>query len=368
MKFKTSVLEIKRALAVLSPITNHNHQTLAFRYILIRQKDDVIEFKGFDDSTVGSAFISYTKLEGDTKEAYVLAKHLRGLVNKFAGDEISFTITDDSCKIAVGRSRYSLNSLDPEVAKESLEALDIDYYSVFVSDEDSIPIKVDKFTTAYSSISHCLSKDTSTKILQNIFFKQGKMLACDGVRGAAVEFKVDFNDVMFHKKICDCIMSTNESEVRILIAGDRVYGGTSNSIFVSMISEEYPIDKIWDIINNFHEDVEYPIDMDVEPDEINDKLGRILLFADGETNAVGLINDTKTLKLVVNNNSSAEEYITIFKQNGEPSEFEIYLDGKSFKEALTKSLTKTRWVAQSSDDIQYVYDGSLLQFFNGLDM
>lgn len=365
MKFKTSVSEIKRALSILSPITNHNHQTLAFRYILIRQRGDKIEFKSYDDYTVGSAFIIHYDFEGENKEIYVLAKHLIGLVNSFSGDEVKFNVTDDYCKISVGRSRYSLQTLDPQIANESLEPLDIDYYDLEVDQEI---IKVDKFSTAYSSISHCVSKDSAVKVLHNVYLYRGKLIACDGVRGAVVDFESELNGIMFHKKICDCILNTNSNEVSIMVSGDKFYGKTDNSIFVSVISEEYPIEKIWDIINKFKEDIEYPIDIDFDPDEISEKLGRILLFTDSDTNAVGLSNEEKTLKLIVENKSSAEEHISIYQQNGEPHEFIIFLDGKSFKEALSKSLSKTRWVAQDVDGIQYVYDGSLLQFFNGLDM
>lgn len=364
MKFKASMSDVKRALSVLSSIVNLNHQTLAFRYILIRLNNDRIEFKGYDDYTVGSAFITQYDLEGENKEAYILAKHFIGLISKFSGDEIKFNITDEFCKISVSKSRYALNCLDVEIAKEALDPLDIDYYDIELP---GTLIKVDKFSTAYSSISHCLSKDSSVKVLQNIYLYRGKLIACDGVRGAVIDFESDLNEVLFHKKICDCILNTNANEVFIMVAGDKMYGKTADSIFVSMISEEYPIENIWKIINKFHEESEYPIDIEFDPDEVGEKLGRILLFADGETNAVSLSNEKKTLKLTVENKSSAEEYISAYKQNGESNEFVIFLDGKTFKESLSKSLSKTRWVAQSTDEIQYVYDGNLLQFFNGLD-
>ena len=209
MKFKTSINEFKKAIQLLNPIVNHNHAQLIYRYLLIRLKNKQIEIKGFDDYTIGSAFINYYDMENEDKNnRYILAKHLFGLINSFNNGEIIIEFVNDKCILKHNRSQYTLPLLDEEYASENGDPLDLDYY-VMESFDYSFLIK--DFTDKYNSISHCLSKDNSQRNLQNIYIANNKMIACDGIRGAVIDFNVNIEGLALHKKACDCLMNGGQT-------------------------------------------------------------------------------------------------------------------------------------------------------------
>jgi len=364
MKISTTVNEVKKALQKLTPIINYNHSTLAYRYLLIRKREDRIEFKAFDDYTVGSSFVACSNIEGEEENSYVLAKHFVGLIGSFGSKDITLEINQEGCKIKSGKSKYKLLVLDKEIAEESLKELDINYYDF---DEDDTKIKISNFAISYISIQHCLSKDNTQINLQNVFLKDNRMIACDGVRGAFVEFDTtNLNEVMLHKKVCDCIINVKESNEICLTRGDnRIFGRTDNFIFVSSVGDEYPYAQLEDIIVGFDEN-SLPIQIQVDTEDISEKLNRVLMFADSDTNSVLVSFDEKKLILSVENTNSAEEVIEVFN-NINKNDMSLYIDGKILREFMNKSLSEAKWLASDEESVQYVYDGNLLQFFLGLD-
>lgn len=373
MKFTTSSAEIKKGLQILSPIVNHQHPVLAFRYLLLRKFGDRIEMKAFDNTTVASAFINVFDATPEVEEegkAYVLAKHFMGLIYSVDSSDITFDVTEDSCKIKFGRSRYKLKMLDPEVANETLGDLDIDYYEISKQKREEFQgVRVDKFAVAYNSISHCLSKDDSQRSLQNVYCTKDALIACDGIRGAVCELDgMNLDGIMLHKKACNCIINIGNADSVNLISSDgKIFGYTDNFIFVTVLDEDYPYDSISPIIASFY-DTDFSIKLKIDTNEVSDKLSRILMFADKDTNSIKIDSseDGKGVALYVDNQSSAKETITVFRDNENCAPFSLFLDGSSFKEALSKSLIETEWFSNGGDSMQYIYDGSLLQFFQGL--
>lgn len=362
MKFKTTIKELKKAINFLYPIINYNHVSLPYRYLLMKFKDGKIELKAFDDYTIGSSFVKiYDVEEDENNSGYVLAKHFISLINSFVGNEAIVKISDNKINIRVNKSYYSLKTLEDSIVEEVLCEIDVDFLDIPMFD-----INLKDFVSSYCSVSHCLSKDVSQRNLQNILIKNSKMIACDGIRGALCSFDINNDiEIMLHKKVCDCISNISDSNVvKIGIHEGRLYGKTDNFIFISSLSEEYPYESIQPIIDSFgHKDNVVKIKFD--PDEVLDKISRLLIFADNDTNSIAVSIKDNSLNFVVEDADVASETVELFESNVE-SDFLIFIDGKNFKEALGKSLASVSWEASDSDSVQYLYDGHLLQFFKGL--
>ena len=371
MKFKTTVSEVKRALNILSPIINVNHSTLAFRYILVRKRGEKIEFKGFNDYSVGSSFVNYYDIEEDTTYAYIFAKHFISLMNSFNKEDVVITITEDYCRVKCGKSQYKLQTLNTKIAEDSLKDLDFDYYNKPQAKEgvcSLVSFNVDDFVVSYKSVSHCLSTDSSTKILWNVLLHDNKMIACDGIKGAAIEFKNSANQLPLHKIACDCIANIkNSGEIELYhYVDDRIFGYAENFVFVTtLLSDSYPYDSIDTVLSQFDEK-KLPIKLKINPDDVVEKLTRILMFADTDTFSIQVSFKGKTLSLKVDNNTEAEETINIFENLGEDDLF-LYIDGRSLRELLMKSVSSILWATESENDPQFIWDGKLLQFFLGLE-
>jgi len=364
MKFKTTISELKKAMQILNSIINHNHTQLIYRYLLIRLKRNQIELKAFDNYTIGSVFINYYDMKDEDKEnRYILGKYLFGLINGFNNGEVVISFEDNKCFFIHGNSKYTLPLLDEEYASENGELLDIDYYQVYTPDYQ---ISVKEFTDKYNSISHCLSKDLSQYDLQNIYITDGRMIACDGIRGATIDFDKSVNDLSLHKKACDCLMNVGQvGEIHISVSNGKIIGNTENFIFTTTIETKYPYEEIKEIIDNYDKlDDAYYIKID--PDTVLDALNRILIFSDTETNSVGIKCSKDTLTLFVENRTHAYETIKLFESSGD-LDLSLFVDGKNLKEALYKSVSDTKWVTKDSNQIQYLYDGKVLQFFIGLE-
>lgn len=364
MKFKTSIIEIKKAISFISPIVNHGHASLAFRYVLIKKFGDKIEIKAYNDSSIGSGYFSFYDFEGEDCSAYVLAKHLFGLVNSFDKQEILFTIEKETCFLKCGRSEYKLKLLEESVAKNTLDDYDLSYEAP--KESKIIDIKTDLFTNAYNLVSHCLSKDSSRRDLQNVYLVDDRMIACDGVKGASVDFYCKNSGVMLHKIVCDCLLNLSGSiSGEIKHTQDRVYGYFNNFNFVSIVDDNYPYDSFKGVIDGFHVK-DHVMCIKLDPDEIIDKLSRILMFSDNETNSVLIEFEEKKLLLLVENNTYGKEEVNVF-ENLKNNSLKMYVDGSSLKDVLSKSKSETLWYSDGKDGVQYIYDGGLLQFFMGLE-
>jgi len=367
MKFETSTSELKKKLQFLSPVINYQHASLAYRYLLLRKKGDQIELKGFDDIAVSSTFIDIDNYGGDEQEVYILAKHFMGLISTIDHKSIIFNISKEKCSIKFGKSTYKLKILDKKIGDETLKALDIDYYDIHEESDSSV--KVNYFSTAYFSIAHCLSRDDSHRNLQNVFCKDGMIIACDGVKGAACEIKgINLEGVMLHRKACECVTSIKTTSDVYLISRDgKIYGHADDYRFVVTSEGDYPYDDIGPYITKFHEreNDSFENRFLLEPEEISEKLSRILMFTDADTNSVQ-VNFGEGMTLVVDNQSFAEEILSSFSNLSE-SDFSLIVDGKSFKESLSKTGEETVLLSDGVEEPQYLFDGALLQFFKGLE-
>ena len=191
------------------------------------------------------------------------------------------------------------------------------------------------------------------------------MLASDSIRGASIVFNTKLNDVMLHKDACQCITNLGRSKtINLKIADNKVLGTSDNFIFITTIDSDYPYSQIKPILDEFSEDKDLVIKFD--PDNLIDKLNRVLMFADTDTNSVFASINKKDFVLSVENKASAREVINAF-ENISGKEMSLLVDGKNLREALSKSLSETRWITDGENDVQYIYDGSLLQFFKGLE-
>ncbi|MGD9581634.1 MAG: hypothetical protein AB7V50_09700 [Vampirovibrionia bacterium] len=367
MKFKTTVLELKKAINNISPIINHNHSVLAFRYILIKKAGDKIEFKAYNDSSIGSGYVNYFEFEGEDVSAYILGKHLFSLINSFGKSEILFNIEEDYCSLKCGKSNYKLKLLEASIAKETLDDYEIPYEAP--ADAREVCFETDKFIAAYNSISHCISKDNAYKNLHNIFLVEDRMIACDKIKGATIKMEYGSPDgVSLHKTICDCIVNMDgKYQVKLYYFDDRVYGVCEGFKFISAVDNDYPYDSFKPIIDNFFENkATFDIKLKFDPEEIIDKLNRILILSDTDTNTVRVDFKGKELTLTVSGNAHGKEVINIFENLGQ-DDLDMLVDGLSLKDVLSKSMQNTYWYSNGDDSVQYVYDGSLLQFFMGLD-
>jgi DNA polymerase III sliding clamp (beta) subunit (PCNA family) len=363
MKFKSSVLELQRNLKLLTPVVNYNHPILAFRYIKIFVNNGRLEIKGFDQSFVASVFPEYSDIQDDKIYGNVLAKQFIGLINSFKSEEVLVTIKDSICHIKSGRSNYKLPLLDDHVFQESIGELDFDYYSIAFLKP---PIKVNSFVTKAMAVMHCLSKDDYRANLQYIYVKDGRMIACDGNKGAVIDFENEGLDgYLVHRKIINCIENiSNTNEMFITLCEDKLYVKTKNFLFCSAVADiEYPYETVKEFISNGFADKIHSIRLSAE--ELIDKLGRVLMFADNDTNTVKVFFNEQEISLIVENNSYAEETISHLGQAFK-SPFGLYVDGKNLRELLGKTTAEPYWNTDGEEEIQYLFDGELLQFFLGL--
>lgn len=374
MKFKTSINELKKTLSLLYPIINHNHSTLGMRYILVRQNgENTIEFKVFNDSIIGSSFIKGYDFELSEEEKnnilgeneyYVLGKHFIGLVNSFNASEIVISLDNDKCSIKCGKSNYKLKMLDDKIADEQLSGIDINYYNTKLVNQ--LEVKASNFIEAYNSVSHCMTKDNSRINLQSVAIYKNKMIACNDVLASVVPFDSGEVSLFLAKKACECILNMDKNDfVKIYFDNKQAIVSNNNFICITNVVDNYPIQKIEEKINDFNPK-DFKIHIVIEPDEIVDKLNRILMFTDNETNALDIIINKDNCVLTVENVSYAQETINLF-ENINNNDMSIFIDGKSLKESLQKTLSKTHWYSNGGEEMQYIHDGYLLQFFFGLE-
>ena len=370
MKFKTTTNGLKKALGMLHPVVNHNHSTLGMRYLLMRRVGEKIEFKAFNDFAIASVYIDYYDLT-DSKETsvfeaekvFILAKHFVALINSFNGSEITINTGEGKCSVKCGKSNYKLKVLDQEVANEQIGNQDFDYYGTFPSDK-SYSLKVADFSTAYNSVSHCVSKDSSNSDLQNLCIDGNRMITCDGFLSAVIPFESSGMEACLHKKACECILNLDKNKnIELSFSEEHILGKSEDFVFITTAHGDFPLDRIEEKIAGF--DLDSPVQIEIDPDEIVDKLNRLLMFANAETSAID-VHLGEELQLIVDGSSYAKEVINMFK-NIKKSEMVLSVDGKSLKEALNKSLSKVMWHTSSGQDMQYIHDGTLLQFFYGLD-
>jgi len=213
-----------------------------------------------------------------------------------------------------------------------------------------------------------LSKDSYQKALKNIYIDDGYFVACDGIRGAVANFSNQIKDLPLHEKLCDCIMNINNSaDISLKLEDVKVYGNTDNFAFVCIIDPNYPKDDIFKIINDFKsKDNKYATYIKIDPEEIVDKLSRVMIFADSETNSVKIhVEPDSGMTISVDNTASGEEKIEMFK-NVNNNAFDIIVDGKSLLECFSKIIDKANWVTNGTDNTQFLFDNNVFQFFMGL--
>lgn len=367
MKFKSSIVEMQKSVKLLSSIVNHNHPILAFRYLKLFVNNGRVELKAFDNTLVGSAFPNYAELEDDKIYGNILAKQFMALINSMkVGLDITITIDKNSCRIKSGRSNYKIPVLDSDVFKPAIGELDMDYYNVEFPKE---PVWVKGFLIKAKSVSHCLAKESYHRDLQHIYIKDNKMIACDAVRGAVIDFENKLLDgYLIHNRIINCVENVTDSgNIFFTIQDDNFFGKTDNFIFASsLLDVEYPYDNIAPYIEGFEEKAKYNLLLQTE--ETTEKLARVLMFADSETNAVLMQFEDGVIKFIVENNSYAEESVNIVLDDEENKKqsFAIFVDGKSLRELLAQTTGEARWYSNGETSTQYIHDGELLQFFLGL--
>lgn len=363
MKFKSTVYELQKTLKLLTAVVNYNHSVLAFRYLKVFVNNGKLEIKGFDNSFVASVFPQFSEIEDDGVYGLVLAKQFISLINTFKSEEISVSIDGNICHIKSGRSNYKLPLLEEEKFLSSVGPLDLAYYDIEYKNK---PIKLNSFLNRAEAVSHCLSKDDYHANLQHIYIKDNKMIACDSVKGAVIDFENEsLDDYLIHRKVISCLNNVSDTnEAFFTVEGSNLYVKAKNFIFAASLEKiVYPYEMIKRYIGDFQEVKSYIINLSTE--EFADKLGRVLMFADSETNSVQIAFQEKEISLIVSNNSYAEEKISSLGQEFKKP-FVLYVDGKSLRESLAKAMSNAYWHTDGEEEVQFIYDGELLQFFLGL--
>lgn len=351
MKFTTTINELRKAIALLSPITNY---VPSEKYILIRNKGDRIELKAFSDIAVASAFVSCQLIEGEGS-IYVLGKHFIGLINNFESGDITFDITDN-CKITCKKSKYSLKTLSEDIP------IEIDYYSI--SKEQGAEINVNLFKTAFSSIQHWIGRNFDANDFQNIYFCDGKMIACSESGGGFYYFDTkNIEKLTLHKRACALINNLkNQPSISIIKENGRVYGISDNFIFVVISSDSYPYDQFKEMVLKPLGE-EKKITFKFPSDEMTEKLTRVLMFSD-DYNAVRLQVRDNNLIVSARDTGEAEEIIEL---SDKCENFSIDVDGKNLLESVSKFSGDICYKTNDSNDVQFLSDDCLVQFYLGLE-
>lgn len=366
MKIKSKISKIKSALKLLSPIIDSNHSVLSFRYLLVRYKNEMIEFKAFNDSAIASSFLECSVEAKEEDCFFVLADHFLRLVNSFKSGDIQIYTKDDNCYIKKDKSKYSLKLLDKEVAWEVLKPIDIDYYKNVDMGKSSF--LVNDFAFCYSSVSHCLSKNSAQRELQNIFLTGEKLVACDGIQGAITPFHLDnLSYISLDKRLCDCILQLEKGgTVTLYVDKGVLYGKSDLFYFVSSVEEDYPFDSIEPILDKFDENSSFDKEISLNPADFLEALDRVLIFVNDITKAVRIRLDDLKLKIDIDSSCVAEETVEVLKNKNWDEKSLITFDGKILRTILSRFPSEVDWVCHNSNDVQYFSDGFLLQFIMGL--
>lgn len=372
MKFEVESNEIKKSIACLSSIINVNSSNIGMRHIKIRlTKDKKVELKAFNEHANGSCFLSISNLDesGDTL-AHVLGKTFFNLVRSFSGT-VKMSV-GKRVSLLSGKSKYSISVLDPDTF-DATNVSDIDYYDI----KFPAPIKLKTLQSRLSSIKHCISDDSSKMELQHAYFKQVNedgtclALACDGVKGAIVECPPEYkmlDGCLIYKDLIESIMQIdNSNDISFLMQDDKLFIKTYNFLSASTLSDlEFPFDRVFDIYSSA-ETSDHKYNMCIDPESTIESISRLLYLTDPTTNSIKTSVESDNIIFEVDENNSGREEVKALSRNGlEDTDFEIYIDGKNFKEALSKTVGQVHWKSVDPEEMQFICDSDTVQFFLGL--
>ena len=358
---KISLLALKKSLGLLKGVIDFNSQEPVFRHIYVCVNNG-LEVRAYNEDIVGK--ISLPTKTDDTGGCFVLAKHFISLINSLNGDFVSISFKDSYLGVKCDRSNYKLQIMNRDEAGNKIEALNEVLFKEFTGEKDIL--SVGEFSSCFSKISHCLSTDFEHAELQNVFFWTNKMIGCDGYRGALIPFKTSvLNNFSISKKVCDCI-SAAAPDSQFIVCVDNDYLGVEceNLIIKTFVYNNYPYSSVSNIVDDFDYKLGYKIKVKIEPEELKKKLSRIMLFTSEENLVIVQLKQGEII-LSLNNENSAEETLGIAECSSK--EFSVGLDGRVFKDAIQPLLSQTYWLTNGGDDIQYLYDNRLLQFFLGVE-
>jgi len=361
MKCSVDIKELQNAVKLLTPIVNVNNSTVSLRHLKIRKVDDKLEITGYNSNIFASVYVTVYNLTGDDI-SYVFAKTFFDLVKAFNGT-VELVISPESFHIKSEKSKYKVGTLDKDFFVSEIPE-DPDHYSIKFN---KTGIKFNDFKINAKSIMHCLSEDRSQLALQHIYFKDGIMIASDGVRGAIIggDYKA-LNGYMLHKDIINCIMNIEEASLMYFkIEDDILQGMIGNFIFtLSLAGVAYPYEDIIKLYNEYNKRT-FNIVIPVKQSMVLDALSRLILLADKETNAINVVFYPNYISFSVEGNSSGEEIVHIGDINiKEP--VSLHVDAKNLRDALLHSLGEIYWKTDNSEDMQYIVDSDMVQFFFGL--
>ncbi len=364
MTFEVDVREIKKAISLISPIVNLNSAQLPLRYIKICKNDNRIEIKGYNDNIFASSFIGTANIEEskDGDYCYVYAKMFFDLIKSFNG-VVKITLNEDSFVIKNSRSKYKINVLDRKTFEDSVQDIE-GYYEV----KHSNIVNLSELKNKMQSVIHCLSNNDFEPELKHLCFKDDLIVACDGVRGAVIEYdSKNIGECLIHKNIYQCIMNIEDSnEIRFIVYNDILFGKTNNFMFASSLSKlKYPFDDVKNIFENYKKD-KFNININLNQEMFLESLSRILYLTDKDTNSVKIIFGDRVVSMEVNGNNIGEESIYI-EPTGIKDSISLFVDAKNLREAINYSVGEVRWMTNNSEDIQYIVDANVVQFFFGLE-
>jgi DNA polymerase III sliding clamp (beta) subunit (PCNA family) len=351
MKAVFNVKSIKGFIRPLQNVIGKGGTKDTYNYLLINVNDNKIYISGYCDFF--AVEYNFDLVSGEDGRVCVDGKKFLNLM-KFSTGKCTISEGVNSLDIVMDSSNYKLDIMG---CSEFFEQIgDVNFNSSlegFTFDTNYLKYKI-------NSISHCLSKDTSILAFGNIYFGKNYMVACDGAYGAVVKIKdSDLDGCMLNAYGIQCINNCDSKQINLSVAG-AVYGYGDNMRFVCYQENvEYPIESIQGLIDNYKK-IEPVLKINVVPETFRDSLARLISVSPDQPIVISI----KDSNLELSSYSLGDAGLEDIQVEGEmPESFKIVVDGKILLKMISVFDGDIVWSAESEQDIQYISDNDLLQFF-----
>ena len=361
MKCTVDTKELRQVVKLISPVVNINNPIISLRYLKIRRIEDKLEIMGYNTNIFVSIFINVYNLKGDDC-VYVFAKTFFNLARSFNGT-VELNLTPIMCQIKSNKSKYKVGVLDKDFFQGEVTE-EPNHYTLKFEHEG---IKLNDFKVNMKSIIHCLSSSDTQLPLQYVYFQDNIAIACDSIRGAIIgaNYKC-LQGCLLHQDIINCILNIDEASLAYFQMGiGKLEGKIGNFVFTLSIADvKYPYEEIKKIYD-FYKSRIFNITIPIKQLIILEALSRLLFLTDKITNAIDTTFYPNYISFKVEGDSSGEEIVHI-GDIGIKEPISLHIDAKNLRDALSHSIGEIYWKTDGSEDIQYIVDSDVVQFFFGL--
>lgn len=354
MKAVFDVKSIKGFLRPLQNVIAKDGTKDAYKYLLIKIKDNVMYIDGYCDFF--AVEYNFDLIAGKDGKVCVDGKKFLNLM-KFSKGKCSISDGENCLKIHTDSSNYKLDTMSNDEFFEQIGEV------FFTPPSDGTVFDTNYLKYKINAISHCLSKDASVLAFGNIYFSNDYMIACDGGYGAVIKIKTkDLNGCMLNQYAIQCINNCESKQIGLVIK-DFLYGYGDDMRFICYQETiDYPVDEIQDLINNYKA-IDPILKINVVPETFSESLTRLMSVSPDEP----IIINIKDSNLELSSYTLGDAGIEDIQIEGEmPESFSMALDGKMLSKMLSVFDGDIVWSAESEQDIQYFSDNELLQFFKKL--